>query len=125
MLSARDTGNSPPEEMGLPINWMFVGCSTSMEKIERVFEPAYEQDALVSFVASGIVMIVYVNGDENLLLLRNNDGGLGKERVESEIRVNDAARASAASADGPVEVLHCRQSYVPSLKAKERTKVPS
>ena len=40
-LIARETGNSPPEEIGLPINSMFVGWDASIENREMVFEPAY------------------------------------------------------------------------------------
>ena len=39
LLNATDCGNSPSEETGFPICWMFVGFLESMENRESVFEP--------------------------------------------------------------------------------------
>ncbi len=40
-LNARDIGNSPSDETGLPIWLMFVGVEGSIENREIVFDPAY------------------------------------------------------------------------------------
>jgi hypothetical protein len=41
LLKVRDTGNSPPEEIGLPISLIFDGSFGSIANKEIVFDPAY------------------------------------------------------------------------------------
>ena len=105
LLNASDTGNSPSEEIGFPMRWMLVGDEGSIEKRVTVFDPAYRSSKSIPKCIRGCqCSTTHVDGREHLAVRGCLDGALREQRVRT-VWVSDAVRTTAASANGPVEVL--------------------